>query len=91
MTLKEELEHGTLSRVRPDEPIFVLRAQDRLAPMAVREWIGLAIAYSGLPDCSKAVGRLPTVPPKKLREAGNLAERMEDWARDNADGGKIPD
>jgi hypothetical protein len=36
--LSDEL-HALLADLPEDEPIFVLRAQDRVAPMAVRSWI----------------------------------------------------
>jgi hypothetical protein len=31
-----------LRKAAPDEPVFVLRAQDELAPMVVRKWVELA-------------------------------------------------
>lgn len=54
-----------LVKAADDEPIFVLRAQDLLAPRIVREWVARAMAY-GLPEA-------------KAKEALDLAERMEQW------------
>lgn len=73
MTLQQELTHGTLSRVSPDEPIFVLRALDRNAPSTIREWISLSI-LTGLSQT-------------KITDAEHCAERMEDWMRNKSTGG----
>lgn len=54
-----------LQKAADDEPIFVLRAQDRLAPAVVRMWCEMA--------------ELMGVAPEKTREARNLAIRMEAW------------
>lgn len=54
-----------LAKAAPDEPIFVLRAQDKLAPEIVRAWAIRAEAHG----CA----------PEKLREAYALAEAMEQW------------
>ena len=54
-----------LDKVADNEPIFVLRAQDRLAPGLVRAWAMQAEAHGCAPD--------------KLREAYELAEAMEQW------------
>ena len=58
-----------------DEPIFVLRAQDKTAPGFVRAWANFAEALG----CT----------PSKVAEARALADRMEEWAEEN--GGKAPD
>lgn len=50
-----------------DEPIFVLRAQDILAPDAVRRWAKLAESYG--------------VSHAKIREAMDCAKQMEDWKK----------
>lgn len=52
-------------KAAPDEPIFVLRAQDMIAPEIVREW-----AYR-----AKVAG----TPEEKVEEARRLADKMEDW------------
>jgi len=54
-----------LKKAGDDEPIFVLRAQDKLAPDIVRAWAITAEAHGCHPD--------------KLREAYELAEAMEQW------------
>lgn len=59
----------------PDEPVFVLRAQDMLAPEIVREW-----AYR-----AQAAG----TPEEKVSEARRCADRMEDWQIQNSK--KVPD
>lgn len=56
-----------LAKVSDDEPIFVLRAQDLLAPGLVRLW---ASQLAGL--------RGPAHP--KVMEALNLALEMEAWS-----------
>jgi len=49
----------------PDEPVFVLRAQDMLGPEIVREW-----AYRA--QCEGA-------PIAKCDEARRIADAMEQW------------
>jgi hypothetical protein len=60
-----------LLKVADDEPIFVLRAQDKLAPTLVRHWANLSMrAGEGLgPSALKVV------------EALGLADAMEVWQR----------
>jgi len=55
----------TLKKVSPDEPIFVLRAQDTSAPATILEWIKL---NPGLPD-------------GKRREAIECSEQMRRWPK----------
>jgi hypothetical protein len=66
MTKAEEIKGGCLSRCADDEPVFVLRATDKLAPTAVRYWAELAARHG--------------VGLKKTHEAVQFARRMEDWA-----------
>lgn len=54
-----------LQKVAPDEPIFVLRAQDALAAELVREWARRAAVHG--------------CPAAKLCEAYDLADAMERW------------
>lgn len=54
-----------LAKVAPDEPIFVLRAQDVLAPAHVRAWA----------ENAKIAG----APPEKIAEALRCADLMEQW------------
>jgi len=58
-----------------DEPLFVLRSTDSLAPEIVREW-----AYR-----AKAAG----TPDEKVEEARRAADAMEDWQITNSK--KVPD
>ena len=54
-----------LDKVKPGEPIFVLRAQDKLAPRLVRLWAEMARDA----DC----------PSDKIAEAFITAGEMEAW------------
>jgi hypothetical protein len=64
-----------LAKAGEAEPIFVLRAQDQLAPLIVRKWAHLA-AQAG-------------VPKAKVREALACADEMIDWQTQH--GAKRPD
>lgn len=55
----------TIEKADPDEPLFVLRAQDILAPEVVRDWAHRA--------------RAANVDPAKVVDALNIADRMEEW------------
>jgi hypothetical protein len=66
---------GCLGRADDDEPLFILRAQDRLAPTLVRLWASLAILH----DCPKALDALA------------LADQMDDWGRRRPGRVKWPD
>jgi len=57
-----------LNKAGPEEPIFVLRAKDPLAAMAVRHWATMAF------------GRHETA---KLKEANQLADQMDAWRGQN--------
>ena len=65
-----------LANVADDEPIFVLRAQDALAPGIVFTWATLA-QFNG-------------VPATKCAEARRVADQMVQWQVRNKSG-KIPD
>ena len=54
-----------LDKIAPDEPIFVLRAQDVTAPAAVEAWIKLA--------------EVAGAPPEKLAHAHLHAQAMREW------------
>lgn len=56
---------STLAKAGENEPIFALRAQDKLAPIAIRTWIGVARWFG--------------VPQSKLDEAERCAVAMEEW------------
>jgi hypothetical protein len=56
---------GCLGKAADNEPVFILRAQDRLAPMLVDEW---ALRAQGF-GC----------PKEKVDEARRLAQAMREW------------
>ena len=58
-----------LQKAGDDEPIFVLRAQDRIAPMIVRAWAREAQARGCYPE--------------KVEEAHRLADLMLEWQQSN--------
>lgn len=58
-----------LNRAGADEPVFVLRAKDPLASMAVRHWVTMS---EGKHE------------PSKLDEALALADQMDAWRQRNA-------
>ncbi len=66
---------GCLAKAADDEPIFVLRAQDALAPMIVKAWAEAALKVG--------------VPVEKIQEAVQLADQMTDWQATNHT--KLPD
>jgi hypothetical protein len=66
---------GCLGKAAADEPVFVLRAHDRLAPHVVEFWADLAKAHNA--------------PPEKIAGATVLATEMRAWAERN--GSKWPD
>lgn len=72
-----------LNKAELSEPVFVLRAQDKLAPLAIRAWAdALEIEkYGNLGDPE----REPMLDPK-IKEARELATAMEDWPNR-----KVPD
>lgn len=62
--LQEKLDDGTLD---PEEPLFTLRGQDKLAPIAIRLWVDLLdFAHDG-------------VGSDKGAEALEIAAEMEAW------------
>jgi cob(I)alamin adenosyltransferase len=65
MLKRDELEAGCIAKAADDEPVFVLRAQDKLAPDLVRAWAREA-ERNGCPI-------------DKCVEAMKLAEAMEAW------------
>jgi len=75
MIKREEIERGCFSRVADDEPVFVLRGKDRLAPRVIRYWA----------DRASNLG----IDGRKIDEALKLAHDMEEWQEKN--GCKYPD
>lgn len=59
---------GCLGRARADEPVFVLRAQDRFAPAVVRIWAELV-----------AAGAEADADPAKVLGARLVAADMDTW------------
>lgn len=63
---------GCLGKAADNEPVFILRAQDRLAPDLVETW---ALRAQGF-GC----------PKEKVEEARKLAQAMREWpGRKNPD------
>ena len=63
---------GCLGKAHPDEPVFVLRAQDNLAADLVDKWathVGLLVPAI---DVGSAMA-------KKVAEAKQIAEAMREW------------
>lgn len=76
----------TLAKVGEDEPIFVLRGQDKLAAQIVRAWAG-ALALEMAKPSSASVYSPERL--SKIREALDCADEMERWQANHAC--KIPD
>ena len=63
--------------VPEDEPVFVLRAQDKVAPYAVNTWTQMA--------------HLSGASTKKQGGAHTVSAEMINWQRGNLDKVKVPD
>lgn len=78
MTKKELLSdpNSCLNRARDDEPLFVLRANDELAPVLIMEWVSryLELKGAGITDTQH----------RKAREANYLLVAMHKWRLKNA-------
>lgn len=74
-TKNEEFDNpgSCFNKAHPNEPLFVLRAQDRIAPEVVRYWAHLA--SGGAP----AEYIMPAHLSVKSDEALAAAARMEEW------------
>lgn len=75
MLKKLELEaanrgEGCLGKAADDEPVFILRAQDALAPLIVRAWADQLSALTSPSDDKRR---------KKAEDARKLAKDMEAW------------
>jgi hypothetical protein len=64
-------------RAAGDEPVFILRAQDILAPRVVVRWAHLA--------------EQANVPLNKVQAALKLAKEMTDWQAKHPSRVKVPD
>lgn len=71
-----ERERGCFAAAKEDEPLFVLRSTDELAPAIVRLW---AAMYE---QQKRAAGLWNDSRKQKAIEARQLAERMELYRRD---------
>lgn len=65
MIKREELIHGCMAKAAEEEPVFVLRGQDKLAPGLIRQWAAQAHALG--------------MNYAKVGEALKLADQMEQW------------
>ena len=65
-TINNPSKFNPLAALKPDEPFFVLRGQDKLAAKRVRDWA--------------ADAHLHGVPMAKVEEAWQLASQMEAFA-----------
>ena len=66
-----------LTRATDDEPLFVLRANDELAPDVVRKWA--ADYYAQKKMAAGRGGYLTDAQHRKYSEALNIAWEMERW------------
>ncbi len=81
-TKKQEMEamaggRGVLGKAADDEPLFILRGQDMLAPAAIEYWANLLSGIMGL-DAKD-----------KVEDARLAARKMRNWQREN--GHRLPD
>lgn len=72
--------NSCLNNAEDTEPIFVLRANDPVAPHIVRSW---AAEYRS--EKMKTTGKLTEAQKAKYQEALNLANEMETWKAANPD------
>jgi hypothetical protein len=70
-------ERGRTARPGVDEPVFILRAQDILAPRVVVRWAHLA--------------EQANAPLDKVQGALRCAKQMADWQAQHPDRVKVPD
>jgi len=75
---KELAGPSCLTSAADDEPLFVLRANDELAPMIIRAW---ADAYFESKKDDKF--NVTDVQRAKYREAFAIANEMEHWKRNH--------
>lgn len=90
-TKREEINvGGCLHAAAEDEPLFVLRAQDRMAPALVRLWAAMLDVMNSHDNETEATYKsMVAVQLAKSEEARGLAERMEAWQM--VHGSKVPD
>jgi len=73
-----------LAKVKADEPIFTLRAQDVTAPACVEDW-----ASSVIMEYHHARKVMPDSARQKVQGAIETAHQMRAWQK--ANGSKLPD
>lgn len=83
MTPAKSIEY--LQGLPPEEPVFVLRAQDAYAPATVRAWAAMCLQRYSDPRQDDA--HAPT--RAKGQRASELADEMRRWQADH--GCKAPD
>jgi hypothetical protein len=64
-----------LNRAGENEPVFVLRANDKCAPHVIRAWANAYCFEKG------GVGKMGTREIGKYNDALDAANRMENWRR----------
>lgn len=85
-TKQQELIDGCFARAVDDEPLFVLKATDELAPEIVREWARrylLSKLHFVLTDLGEPI-RTPEIHVarvQKYQEALELADQMDAWRK----------
>lgn len=75
---------GCLGKAHDDEPVFILRAQDRFAPGLVERWADM-VEHANSPR----VGDVAEKTRQKIKGARALAHQMRAWQELNLP--KIPD
>ena len=72
-------EFDCYKNLHPDEPYFLIRANDIFGPVVVRMWAQLYKAFK--PIAKTRAGRARQ--RRKVKEANTLANRMEAWRQEN--------
>lgn len=66
-----------LRSVRPGEPVFILRAQDKIAPDVIDAWLDMAAHHDA--------------PSEKLDDAERILAEFREWQEANPGKVKVPD
>lgn len=64
--MNKQQAHDYIDTLKDDEPCFILRGRDRLAPTAIREW-------------AEQVLRFPDPDLTKVKGAQQIAAEMDRW------------
>ena len=93
-TKKEEMTYGSCFQAAgDDEPLFILRAQDLMAPALVRMWADmLKIVHTAMDPSYGGPSSSHFVQGEqlgKIEEAQDLAMEMEAWQHEH--GARVPD